>query len=145
MVHIRPLRRKRQKLDSWYKTENKTLASTIKECAQSVCENAKNIGYIEVNFRKLLTRELRKRDLEVYEEVPVIYRSCDNLIPFGHGFVDIAVMDNNRAILLELKTTKKTAIRQLKKYMKHWDYSAVSNGFTVNFYDDEVQIENIKG
>jgi len=93
----------------------------------------------------MLARELRK-SYEVYEEVviPYILDTPFGLpfgLPFGHGYADIVVMTDEGAIILELKTTKKDCKRQLDKYMKHWKYSKIKNGATINFVNDSVTVQ----
>tara|TARA_B110000879_G_C11120691_1_gene491647 strand:+ start:704 stop:1108 length:405 start_codon:yes stop_codon:yes gene_type:complete len=113
----------------------------ISNAAQKVCEMLASMDYLENNFRVMLARELRKSQqshevYEVYEEVVIPY--ILETVPFGHGFADIVIMTKEGAIILELKTTKKDCKRQLDKYMKHWKYSKVKNGVTINFVNDSV-------
>jgi hypothetical protein len=107
----------------------------ISNAAQKVCEMLASMDYLENNFRVMLARELRK-SYEVYEEVVIPY--ILETVPFGHGYADIVIMTKKGAIILELKTTKKDCKRQLDKYMKHWKYSKVKNGATINFVNDSV-------
>ena len=145
MVHIRPLKHnKKRKLDYYYKTVNVGVDKAVRACAKEVSDNAKDIGYIENNFKKLLARRLRKMGYEVHEEVPVIYRDEVESLPFGIGYVDLVLMALNSATLIELKTTKKTPARQLKKYLKHWDYCNLNGGYCINFVDDNYSIEKIE-
>tara|TARA_B110000093_G_scaffold180172_1_gene221630 strand:+ start:1043 stop:1444 length:402 start_codon:yes stop_codon:yes gene_type:complete len=110
----------------------------ISIAAQKVCEMLASMDYLENNFRVMLARELRKsqQSHEVYEEVVIPY--ILETVPFGHGYADIVIMTKEGAIILELKTTKKDCKRQLDKYMKHWKYSKVKNGVTINFVNDSV-------
>jgi len=145
MVHIRPIKKnKKRKLDFYYKTINVGVDKAIRTCAKEVSDNSKDVGYLENNFKKLLARRLRKMGYEVYEEIPVIYKDEDDVLPFGHGFVDLVLMALNSATLIELKTTKKTPYRQLKKYLKHWNYCNLNGGYCINFINDSYSIEKIE-
>lgn len=111
------------------------ISNDIVNAAQKVCEALSSMDYLENNYRVMLARELQKSH-EVYEEVVIPY--ILETIPFGHGYADIVVMTDEGAIILELKTTKKDCKRQLDKYMKHWKYSKIKNGATINFVNDSV-------
>jgi hypothetical protein len=115
--------------------------STISKAAEHVCEVLSCVDYLENSFRTMLARQLRaelRKELqyEVYEEVVIPY--IIDKIPFGHGYADIVVMTPEGAIILELKTTKKNCKRQLDKYIKHWKYTKVQGGATINFVNDSV-------
>lgn len=112
------------------------ISNDISDAAQKVCEALSSMDYLENNYRVMLARELRKSH-EVYEEVVIPYVLPFGL-PFGHGYADIVVMTDEGAIILELKSTKKDCKRQLDKYMKHWKYSKIKNGATINFVNDAV-------
>jgi hypothetical protein len=114
--------------------------SIISKAAEHVCEVLSCVDYLENSFRIMLVRRLRalRKELqyEVYEEVVIPY--IIDKIPFGHGYADIVVMTLEGAIILELKTTKKNCKRQLDKYIKHWKYTKVQGGATINFVNDSV-------
>ena len=118
--------------------------SIISKAAETVCELLSCVDYLENSFRVMLARQLRKelrkepkeQEYEVYEEVVIPY--IIDKIPFGHGYADIVVMTPEGAIILELKTTKKNCKRQLDKYIKHWKYTKVQGGATINFVNDSV-------
>lgn len=118
--------------------------SIISKAAESVCELLSCVDYLENSFRIMLARQLRAelrkepkgQEYEVYEEVVIPY--IVDKIPFGHGYADIVVTTPEGAIILELKTTKKNCKRQLDKYTKHWKYTKVQGGATINFVNDSV-------
>ena len=114
------------------------MQSILTKAAQDVAEMLIGVDYLEANFRTLLARLLRSQKLEVFEEVVIPY--VTNQIPFGHGFADIAIITQDGAILLELKTTKKDCTRQLQKYIRNWKYTPVVGGATINFVNDEAKI-----
>jgi hypothetical protein len=112
----------------------------ISKAADDVCEALGSADYLENNFRVMIARELRRKlrteGCEIYEEVVIPY--IIDSIPFGHGFADVVVVTSEGSIILELKTTKKNCKRQLDKYMKHWKYSNLHGGATINFVNDTV-------
>ena len=90
--------------------------------------------YLESQYRRVLARQLQQHGLQVYQEVPMVFKTGNNPIPFGHGFCDIVVYTPEGVIILELKITNKDARFQLNRYMQHWNYCHVLLGCTVNFF-----------
>ena len=114
----------------------------IRECANEVAEILSTCEYLESNFRRILARMLREKGLIVFEEVPITYSFEDTRIPFGYGFCDIVVADKDTgSILIELKITSKDASGQLFRYMRHWNYTNLLLGMTINFYNDQAKIQ----
>lgn len=116
---------------------------SLEEMVQNVCSTLSSADYLENNFRVVLARLLRQNGYHVYEEVVIPYTLPQDKIPFGHGFADIVVMVADGAILLELKASKKDCKRQLGKYLRHWSYSNIVYGATVNFVQDTACVDYI--
>ena len=118
---------------------NTDILDDIKESCNIAYGMLKKCDYLESNFRRLLARILRAKGLVVHEEVvlPYTFPAFTNEqlepIPFGHGFVDIVIQTATGSILLELKITDKDCKRQLDKYLRHWRYTPLLYGCTVNF------------
>jgi len=135
-------------LDSY--KEHPDLRKEIRKASVKICEELVGVDYLESNFRRMLARELSRRGLDVYQEViiPYTFNAHEGYrgepIPFGHGFADIVIYDrrSKSSIILELKITAKDCARQLGKYMRHWKYTPILFGMTVNFSKDSVYIQD---
>ena len=121
---------------------NSEIKKKIEDCCEFTSQKFEHCEYLESNHRRFLARSLRRAGFKfVYEEIPIVYIDGIDPVPFGHGFIDIAIVIPKRgAILLELKITQRDASRQLAKYLKHWKYSEVLCGFTINFFNNGVKL-----
>ena len=116
----------------------------IEDCCKTVVLQMSGVDYLEKHFRTHLSRLLRSQLLTacIYEEVPITYSIGSNMIPMGYGLIDIVIdIPNLDTIILELKITGKDCSRQLKRYLRHWDYTPNVYGYTVNFTNDSVSLQ----
>jgi hypothetical protein len=129
-------------MDSYKK--HPVMRRQIREAAMEVCTLLSGVDYLESNFRKLLARRLMKDGFDVYEEVIIPYTCAGYPLPIGHGFADIVLYlpHEDASIILELKTNGKDCSRQLQKYIKHWTYSKILFGVTINFHRDSITIND---
>lgn len=116
----------------------------IRNASKEIADLLAGEEYLESNFRKLLSRQLKYKGYDVYQEVPIVYRADGNAIPFGHGFIDIIIRRPRGVIILELKITTKNCKKQLKRYIRHWTHTTVLFGMTINFVSDNVIIEDVE-
>lgn len=123
-----------------YSNIRKDVRNTSKEVADLLSGEE----YLESNFRKLLSRQLKNKGYDVYQEVPLTYRLDGDPIPFGHGFMDIVIRRPSGVIILELKITPKNCKKQLIRYIRHWTHTRVLFGMTINFVSGNVIIEDVE-
>ena len=120
------------------------LRKDIRAAAKKVSTILNGPEYLESQHRRRFARELQNLGYDVYQEVPMVFTTEDDSIPFGHGFIDILIKTDDGVIILELKVTPKNCRKQLLRYMTHWTHTPVLFGFTVNFSSDNVILEDVE-
>ena len=124
---------------------NANIREDIRTAARGIADLLSGTEYLESQHRRLLSRALKNKGYDVYQEVPMTFTLPNDPIPFGHGFIDILILTKQGVIILELKITAKNCKKQLHRYMNHWNHTPVLFGMTVNFVSDNVIIEDVEG
>lgn len=94
---------------------------------ESIAKTANALGrlYLEAHYGKYLANVLRKMNVTVYEEYPVIY-TVDGF-NLGTGRIDLLCKKDSEVYILELKANVQCSstavlsktINQCERYMKH--------------------------